>query len=263
MLDRRRALMLLVGSGLALACGRAGAQLDAPAQDSRGEWSMDPNPALPNVLILGDSISMGYTLDVRRLLQGQANVMHPMQANGLAPVNCGNTAFGLAHLASWLANTKWDVIHFNWGLHDLAYYRQVPSPSTGDSKAHLVGAPIMGKLPGTQAILLPEYKKNLTRLVEKMERTRASLIWAATTAVPPGSSGRIPEDVVKYNQAAARIMRARGVKIDDLYALTKSMPLDMHPKPNNVHYKKEGYEEIARQVASSVKASLQQVRRPA
>ena len=224
---------------------------------------MNPNPALPNVLILGDSIAMGYALDVRRLLQGEANVMHPMQANGLAPVNCGNTAFGLAHLVSWLGNTKWDVIHFNWGLHDLAYYRQAPSPSTGDSKAHLVGPPVTGKLPGTQAIPPSEYQKNLTRLVERMEPTGASLIWAATTAVPTGSSGRIPEDVVKYNQAAARIMRARGVKIDDLYALTKSMPLDMHLKPNNVHYKKEGYEEIARQVATSVKASLQQGRRRA
>ncbi len=254
-MDRRQALMLMAGTGLALASRQAGAQLGTSDRDIQSEWSMTPNPALPNVLILGDSISVGYTLDVRRLLKGQANVWRPMKPNGLAPANCENTAFGLVHLASWLGNTKWDVIHFNWGLHDLAYYRQEPSPSTGDA-----GAPF-DIVHGVQAVPLPEYRQNLTRLVDRLKRTGASLIWAAITVVPPGSGGRFSEDVAKYNQAAAQIMRAHGVKIDDLYALTKGMPLDMHLKPNNVHYKQEGYEEIARQVATSVKASLQQSRR--
>tara|TARA_Y100000385_G_C13036986_1_gene613447 strand:+ start:123 stop:395 length:273 start_codon:yes stop_codon:yes gene_type:complete len=35
---------------------------------------LPPDPALPNILLLGDSISLGYTLEVRNMLKGTANV---------------------------------------------------------------------------------------------------------------------------------------------------------------------------------------------
>src|SRR5512133_119554 len=71
-------------------------------------------PGLPRVLLIGDSISMGYTLPVRTLLAGKANVHRP-------PENCGDTARGVKSLDKWLGDGKWDVIHFNFGLHDLKY----------------------------------------------------------------------------------------------------------------------------------------------
>src|SRR5687768_8371749 len=73
---------------------------------------VDEQPGLPRVLLIGDSISMGYTIPVRDLLKGQANVLRPM-------TNCGPTIRGIESLDSWLGNKKWDVIHFNFGLHDL------------------------------------------------------------------------------------------------------------------------------------------------
>src|SRR3954454_3996942 len=69
-------------------------------------------PGLPRVLLIGDSISIGYTLPVRKLLEGKANV-HRVPDNG------GATTNGLKNLDKWLGDGKWDVIHFNWGLHDL------------------------------------------------------------------------------------------------------------------------------------------------
>src|SRR5882757_11342750 len=72
------------------------------------------DPKLPRVLLIGDSISIGYTLDTRELLAGKANV-HRIPTNG------GPTTSGLANLDAWLGEGKWDVIHFNWGLHDLKY----------------------------------------------------------------------------------------------------------------------------------------------
>ena len=66
---------------------------------------------LPRVLLLGDSISIGYTLPVREALKGKANVHRP-------PTNCSSTGNALDHLDSWLGRGKWDVIHFNFGLHD-------------------------------------------------------------------------------------------------------------------------------------------------
>src|SRR5688572_1778820 len=72
------------------------------------------DPALPRVLLLGDSISMGYTVPVRERLKGVANVHRPA-------ANCGPTERGVANLDKWLGDGKWDVIHFNFGLHDLKY----------------------------------------------------------------------------------------------------------------------------------------------
>ena len=53
------------------------------------------NPALPDVLILGDSISIGYTPFVRSKLKGVANVFRPLQADGKKPMNCSSSANGL------------------------------------------------------------------------------------------------------------------------------------------------------------------------
>ena len=63
--------------------------------------------ALPRVLLIGDSISMGYTEPTRKLLQGKANVVR-------IPVNGGPTTTGLENLEKWLGAEWWDVIHFNW-----------------------------------------------------------------------------------------------------------------------------------------------------
>src|SRR5215203_4589322 len=86
------------------------------AQDKR---KVDPafeavkdDPMLPRVLLIGDSISIGYTPATRKLLAGKANV-HRIPTNG------GPTDTGTKNIKQWLGDGKWDVIHFNFGLHDL------------------------------------------------------------------------------------------------------------------------------------------------
>ncbi|HAW98813.1 MAG TPA: SGNH/GDSL hydrolase family protein, partial [Opitutae bacterium] len=64
---------------------------------------------LPNVLIIGDSISIGYTLPARALLKDKVN-LHRIPTNG------GPTTKGIAEIEKWLGKRKWDLIHFNWGL---------------------------------------------------------------------------------------------------------------------------------------------------
>ena len=76
----------------------------APVEDVEG---------LPRVLLIGDSISIGYTVPARDALRGKANVHRPL-------TNCGPTTRGLEGLSQWLGETDWDVIT-NWGLHDLKY----------------------------------------------------------------------------------------------------------------------------------------------
>src|SRR4051812_27067010 len=69
-------------------------------------------PGLPRILLIGDSISIGYTESVRTELKGKANVHR-------IPVNGATSAFGLKNLESWLGTASWDIIHFNFGFHDL------------------------------------------------------------------------------------------------------------------------------------------------
>ena len=105
-----RFLVLLMA---VLFCGQVFSQeAKAPAKKKAA-----PNPAftptvdvagLPRVLIIGDSISIGYQPALREALAGKANVHRP-------GTNCGPTSRGVEQIEEWLGDGKWDVIHFNWG----------------------------------------------------------------------------------------------------------------------------------------------------
>lgn len=217
---------------------------ETPAVDVAGNWQFVPNPKLPNVLILGDSISIGYTRDVRALMHDEANIFRPMSSK-LSPVNCGDTPAGLKGIDRWLGDTKWNVIHFNWGLWDLCYRNPESATQGHRDKVH-----------GTLTSSIADYKANLEKLIAAMQRTGAKLIWASTTAVPPNEAGRFVGDDAKYNAAAAEVMRAHNIPTDDLYALTKTFPPDEFQEPGNVHYTAAGYKRIAEQVASSIRKQL-------
>ena len=193
---------------------------------------------LPKVLLIGDSISIGYTPHVVKIMKGKALVKHH-------PGNAKFTSNGLRHLKGWIGTTQWDVIHFNWGLWDLSYRR----PRNADK----------GKLPkeiGKILIPLPEYEKNLDELVKRLKATKAKLIWAHTTKVPPKTPDRILGEDDKYNAAAARVMKRHGIPINDLHALTKAFPANLYVRPGDVHFKREGYQKIAKQVVAHILAVL-------
>ena len=170
-----------------------------PAADLKGRWAFKADPALPNVLILGDSISIAYTLPVREKLRGKANVFRPMRPDK-QPDNCGDTPLGLAKLDQWLGDTRWDVIHFNWGLWDLCY-RHPESKEQGNRD----------KVNGKVSTPPEDYERNLEKLVARLKATGATLVWASTTVVPDGEAGRFVGDDVKYNAIAARVMERHQI----------------------------------------------------
>ena len=197
------------------------------AQPKKGAFAkIEDDENLPRVLLIGDSISIGYTLPVRAALSGKANVHR-------APTNCGPTIRGLEQLDQWLGDGKWDVIHFNWGLHDLKF------------------------IEGKRQVPLDEYEKNLRTLTERLKKTGATLIWCSTTPYPADvNPKRIPEDAVKYNEAAARVMKDLEVETNDLYSFALDK-LDKIQRPSNVHFTPAGSkvlgEEVARQIESRLK----------
>ena len=218
-------LTLLITS----ACATSASVLPGPSSDSE----------LPKVLIIGDSISIGYTDGVKEALSGIANV-HRIDTNG------GDTRKGVRLLTSWLGGTQWDLIHFNWGLHDLAY-RHPKSTAVGNRD----------KINGTISVPLRDYKTNLESLVKQLEVTGAILIWANTTTVPNGEVGRIAGDERRYNRAAEAIMKRHYIRTNDLNALTSSFDDSLFVGPGDVHYTEEGYANLAMQVADRIKAALQ------
>lgn len=186
---------------------------------------------LPRVLLIGDSICGGYQQGVKRLLAGKAVVV---RQNG----NAEHTGTGVKRLDPWLGDGNWDVIHFNWGLWDLAY-RNPKSTNFG----HL------DKVDGKLTTSLADYEKNLRTLVARLKKTGAVLVWASTTPVPDGEPGRIQGDAVRYNAVAATIMADGGIAIDDLYA---EVLRQGRPKSNNVH----DTGDLSRKVAGSILAAL-------
>ena len=212
-----------------------GALVSLPAADS---------PAKKNVLILGDSISIGYTPIVQKLLAEQAVVMRPLQKGGKAE-NCMDTTLGLERIDRWLKleTGKWDVIHFNWGLHDIKHMSADGKP-TENARDPLLND-------------VEKYEKQLRELVSKMKATGAKLIFATTTPVPDEKMKiyRSNEDVIRYNEAAVRVMKENNVPVDDLYAFVRPREAKLQ-LPANVHYNAEGYKALAEEVTRSIQQVL-------
>jgi lysophospholipase L1-like esterase len=204
---------------------------EAAAQDSVPAVSATE---LPKVLIIGDSISGGYTPRVANILKGKARVVHN-------PGNAQHTGTGIQKLDAWIGETDWDVIHFNWGLWDLCY-RHPESKVQGRRD----------KVRGTLTTPMDVYENNLDQLVTRLKKTNAALIWAHTTVVPEGEAGRKLGDDTRYNAAAARVMKKHGVPINDLNTLTRGFDPELFSKPGNVHFSAEGYDKIAQQVACAI-----------
>ncbi|QBG48819.1 SGNH/GDSL hydrolase family protein [Verrucomicrobia bacterium S94] len=210
----------------------------------RTEFSYVENtPQLPNVLIYGGSVSIGYTTDVRNLLTGKANV-YRIYCNG---GDSGSFIPKMQKMESVMQNPElddpwnfaWNVIHFNVGLHDLKYIKN-------------------GKLDrdnGTQVSSVNEYKKNLRAMIGYLQETApdAKLIFATTTPVPEGADGRFSGDAVKYNAAAMEVLKEfPEVAVNDLYRFTTPHQTEWWRGPGNVHYGTEGRAAQAREVSRSI-----------
>ncbi len=177
------------------------------------------DPKLPRVLLIGDSVSRGYTLPARVALQRKANVHR-------APENCGPTANGIKKMDVWLGEGKWDVIHFNFGIHD-------------------------------RKTSAKDYEDRLELIVKQLKATGAKLIWASTTPIPPDTKDG-PEAttaIIEKNRIAADIMKKHMVHVNDLFGFITPQ-LSKVQNPMDVHFKGEGYDMLGRQVALKIEQVL-------
>jgi len=100
--------------------------------------------------------------EVRHRLEGIANVIRPV-------ANCESTLTILEKLDRWLGQTKWTVIHFNAGLHDLEHVQY-----EGVAPGKQIMVPVEK---GPRWISIDSYRSNLEKIVERLEKTGAKLVF--------------------------------------------------------------------------------------
>jgi lysophospholipase L1-like esterase len=193
------------------------------------------------VVLLGDSIMGGYAPTVQRELAGLA------ETKGLSRTTSSNL---LARLDEVIALQP-EVIHLNCGLWDL-----IVLTNTGNAQ-----------------VSLEEYKSNLEKIFQRLQReTHAKVIWATTTPVNeqkqqnprPKGYGRIVRrelDVKIYNRASIEVAKRSGVKYDDLFTVMTEAGRDEHLKDDGVHFNEAGYELLGQSVAKIIRSNLNKPRK--
>lgn len=208
------------------------------AEAPSGVGSKPIEKPLPRVLLIGDSISIGYTADVQKLLQHVAQVTH-------APGNNGHSGNGLRNAAAWVGKGAWDVIHFNHGIWDVHLL-------DGDTIAWPSEEDDFSKL--TRRHTQEEYLANLEGMLRILRPAARTVIFATTTpwtTYGEETSRRIAEN----NQAACSLMRRERVLIDDLHAVAATNLAAWHAR-DGVHFNATGYRQLATAVARSIAAAL-------
>lgn len=194
----------------------------------------------PRILIIGDSISIGYTPFVKENLAGKAAVFHN-------PGNAQHTGTGLEKIDEWIGNEKWDIIQFNWGLWDLCY-RHTDSEVYGNRD----------KLNGEITYSIDEYASNLDSLVSILQtNTKAKLIFVTTTYVPENEAGRFKNDAIKYNDAAKKVMKRHSVTVNDLYGQSVQIHQRFGKGSDDVHYSSQGYEKLSELVTGLLNTEIE------
>lgn len=186
---------------------------------------------LPKVVLVGDSIRIGYEPLVAKQLEGKAAIVSPGKANG-------DSGWLLKNLDDFIVAHKPDLIHLNVGLHDLRHDRKKK----------------------TYQIDLETYEKNLDAILTRLKKeTKATIVFASTTPIDDakhakrgGGFDRFEKDVLRYNEAALRLCRKHGVVVHDLHFLVHQVGPDKLLDKDGTHYTKDGKERLAEAVTDCV-----------
>ena len=190
------------------------------------EWTWEvrpPNPDvnLPNVLLLGDSITRNYFPEVQKRLAGTANVYLMSSSTSVGDPRLEQQIKQFVQME----NVHFRVIHFNNGMHGWAYTEQQYKSE------------------------FPEFLRTLRSLV----RGDGQLIWASTTPVRSDTPhGATNPRVEERNRIALEFVRP-GIVIDDQFALMRKHG-DLYE--DSVHFNPAGAAIQGDQAAEAIRSAL-------
>lgn len=189
---------------------------------------------MKKILLLGDSIRIGYDKYVKMSFENEAEVYYPAD-------NCRFTTYTIRRLDDWVKELQLgdgvDLVHWNCGLWDVL--RLV------DDKC---------------AIPLEFYKVNIDRICSLLKHyfPKAKFVFATSTPVQEhlfGELRRLNSDTEMYNAAAVEIVKAHGMEVNDLYALLKGCPAEYYTDSTHL-YTKAGTEVITDKVIGIIENTL-------
>ena len=168
---------------------------------------------MKNILLIGDSIRMGYDKAVKKTLEGKANVYFPAE-------NCRFASYVLRYIheyGSLVKDVDVDVIHWNAGLWDcLRLFEEEPHTP------------------------IDVYAYYIDRICVRIKKSfpNAKVIFATSTKVQSEKMDknfkRYNEEIEKYNEAAVQVVKKYGFTVNDLYSVSATLPDEAHSDP--VHY---------------------------
>lgn len=180
---------------------------------------------LPRVLLIGDSITRAYYPEVEKNLAGKAYV------GRLSSSAFISDPILLKQIEMMLGQDKFDVIHFNNGMHGWHHSEK-------------------------------EYEQAFPKFLETIQKYApdAKLIWANTTPLkvspnlPPNNQTEATDErVAMRNEIALKIVKAKGIPVDDLNTPMRGRP-ELHS--DNVHFNDQGIAIQAAQVAAQIEPLL-------
>ena len=186
---------------------------------------------MKHIVLIGDSIRMGYDKYTKEALAGVAEVYYPSE-------NCRFAEYVLRYAHEWKKNGEWpteiDLVHWNAGLWDVL------------------------ELFGDAPLTSPEYYTEAIARVDKRLRMlfpHAKMVFATSTAVLEDKMGanfkRHNSIIEQYNRLAVEALSGTDTVINDLYAITRNCPEAWHS--DAVHYyTDEGREAIGGTVLSVI-----------
>lgn len=184
--------------------------------------------AADNILIIGDSISLGWQFPARSRFN--ANFIHAFTGTTL---NNQSTSISLRRnpgedqlrIENYIAQAEdWDAIIFNAGIHDM-------------------------RSDALHATTIQEYEDNLNQIYDVLDRTGAPIYWATTTPIPELHPTLDFNDHGLYRSAGLRVASTRADFVIDLYAVVIDDLPSLQLAPNNVHFNGTGNQILGGEVA--------------
>lgn len=189
---------------------------------------------MKKIVLIGDSIRVGYCRYVQQAFEGEAAVYFPNE-------NCRFAAYIVRALSSWKGKMECgddvDCVHFNVGLWDCLI------------------------LPDGILTPIEIYRFYFDRVCKQIKTLfpKAKIIFATSTAVLEDqykeNLRRKNADIEQYNAAAVEIAQGHGFAINDLYAITKDVPESYHSDMTH-YYTKDGTRILTEQVANVIADAL-------
>ena len=182
-----------------------------------------------NLMVVGDSISLGYLKPLAAELTSNFNVYHPEE-------NCRNSWYTLQNIDSWLNSSKSpDVIIWNNGIWNVVREELSTQP---------------GQIREQYGTTLEQYESDLRAIGMKLKATNARVIFLTTTAIDSARTENYfdTQKINQLNDVAYRVMSELGIEVKDLHAESLTIQDELF---DGIHFSAAGNSKIAKFISSA------------